>query len=187
MTWIWIAIGVVAALVILAIISVLAGRRSVARARGRVDGAWAEVTASVRRRGELAGELGEALAAAAPHETAAIEGLAAANRAALDAATPVELSAAEHTFQPALREALHVSNGYPALVQDPRFMAVQSKLHDEDGRIQAARRFYNGGVRELGTATRTFPGRLASGGVEQREFFDAADKAAIAEPPRIQF
>lgn len=186
MLWIWIALGVVALLAIIILVAV-SGRRAVARAEARVDDAWTEVEGHVRRRGELAGRLGEALREAAPHERHAVEVLDSANREVLSAAGPQQLSAAENGYQRALRETLHVAKGYPSLVQRPDFLELQSKLAEEDASIQAARRFYNGGVRELGTKTRTFPGSLAARGVEQREFFDAADKAAVAEPPRIQF
>jgi LemA protein len=53
----------------------------------------------------------------------------------------------------------------------------------------AARRFYNGGVRELNTKIKQFPQTLfvRSLGFKEREFFDVADSAAIQEPPSVKF
>jgi LemA protein len=44
-------------------------------------------------------------------------------------------------------------------------------------------------VRELNTRIKTFPNTLyvRSLGFTEREFFEVADAAAIAEPPRVQF
>lgn len=60
---------------------------------------------------------------------------------------------------------------------------------DTEDKIQASRRFYNGGVRELNTKIKVFPNNLfaRSLGFAEREFFEASGGAAIAEPPRIQF
>ena len=53
----------------------------------------------------------------------------------------------------------------------------------------ASRRFYNGGVRELNTKIKVFPNTLFARnlGFTERDFFEVADAASIAEPPRVQF
>ncbi|MET1051568.1 MAG: LemA family protein, partial [Mycetocola sp.] len=62
-------------------------------------------------------------------------------------------------------------------------------LVDTEDKIQASRRFYNGGVRELNTKIKVFPNHLIAKnlGFTEREFFEVTDNAAIAEPPRVQF
>ena len=69
------------------------------------------------------------------------------------------------------------------------FLQMQGDLVASENKIQASRRFYNGGVREFNTKIQVFPNnifakRLGFGG---RDFFEAADIAAISEPPRVQF
>lgn len=66
---------------------------------------------------------------------------------------------------------------------------MQAELVDTEDKIQASRRFYNGGVRELNTKIKIFPNTLfvRSLGFTEREFFEVADAAAVAEPPRVQF
>ena len=56
-------------------------------------------------------------------------------------------------------------------------------------RSRPSRRFYNGGVRELNTKIKVFPNNVFAKrlGFTEREFFEVADAAAIAEPPRVQF
>jgi LemA protein len=71
----------------------------------------------------------------------------------------------------------------------PSFLSLQAELVDTEDKVQAARRFYNGGVREFNTKIQVFPNNLFARnlGFTQREFFEVENAAAIAEPPRVQF
>jgi LemA protein len=53
----------------------------------------------------------------------------------------------------------------------------------------AARRFYNGGVRELNTKIKVWPNSFfATGlGFTERAFFEVADLAAIQDAPQVKF
>jgi LemA protein len=53
----------------------------------------------------------------------------------------------------------------------------------------AARRFYNGGVRELNIKIQQFPNNLFASalGFTEREFFEVENAAAIQEPPQVKF
>ena len=75
------------------------------------------------------------------------------------------------------------------LQASPEFLQLQGDLVDTGDKIQASRRFYNGGVREFNAKIRVFPNSVFArrAGFGQREFFEAADLAAISEPPRVQF
>ncbi|CAG7845058.1 Protein LemA [Pseudoclavibacter triregionum] len=185
--WLWIVLAAAALLIVIALLVVASGRGGVRRATARVDGAWAELEGHVADRGSRITELLGRLEAAAPQESKAIRALASANEAALQAGTPSALGAAEPEVHSALRTVLHVADGYPALVQSPDFLELRNGIAAENDRIQASRRFYNGSVREYNTKISTFPGSLAAGKASEREIFEAADKLAIAEPPRVQF
>ena len=69
------------------------------------------------------------------------------------------------------------------------FLQLQQSIVDTEDKIQASRRFYNGGVRELNTKIKVFPNNLFARqlGFQAREFFEVVDGAAISEPPRVQF
>ena len=66
--------------------------------------------------------------------------------------------------------------------------AAEGRMQQED-KVQASRRFYNGGVRELNTKIKVFPNNMFARnlGFHEREFFEVIDGAAISEPPRVQF
>jgi LemA protein len=68
-------------------------------------------------------------------------------------------------------------------------LSLQAELTDTEDKIMAARRFYNGGVRELNTKIKQFPQVLFVKGLgfTAREFFEVADPSAIAEPPAVKF
>jgi LemA protein len=92
-------------------------------------------------------------------------------------------------MQQALRSLFAVAEAYPALQASQNYLQLQQSLVDTEDKIQASRRFYNGGVRELNTKIKIFPNNLFARGLGfvEREFFEVADGPAIAEPPRVQF
>jgi LemA protein len=92
-------------------------------------------------------------------------------------------------MQQALKSLFAVAEAYPQLQASQNFLQLQQAVVDTEDKIQASRRFYNGGVRELNTKIKVFPNNLFARrlGFGEREFFEVVDGAAIAEPPRIQF
>jgi LemA protein len=92
-------------------------------------------------------------------------------------------------MQAALKSIFAVAEAYPQLQASQNFLQLQGELVDTEDKIQAARRFYNGGVRELITKIQVFPNNIGAKrlGFGKREFFDVADAASLQEPPRVQF
>ena len=82
-----------------------------------------------------------------------------------------------------------MAEAYPQLQASQNFLQLQQSIVDTEDKIQASRRFYNGGVRELNTKIKVFPNNLFARnlGFHEREFFEVIDGAAISEPPRVQF
>jgi LemA protein len=92
-------------------------------------------------------------------------------------------------MQQALKSIFAVAEAYPQLQASQNFLQLQGELVDTENKIQASRRFYNGGVREYNTKIQVFPNTLFARGMgfTEREFFEVDDVASISEPPRIQF
>ena len=61
------------------------------------------------------------------------------------------------------------------------FLELQQELSETEDKIEMARRFYNGAVRELNTSIQSFPANLLAGpfGFHARSYFevDMADRA----------
>ena len=155
----------------------------------RVDEAWSDITVQLKRRADLLPNLIETVKGYAAHEKGVFEAVTQARAETLSAGSPAEASAAENHMQSALKSVFAVAEAYPQLQASQNYLQLQGELVDTEDKIQASRRFYNGGVRELNTKIKVFPNTLfvRNLGFTEREFFEVADSAAIAEPPRVQF
>ena len=155
----------------------------------RVDEAWSDITVQLKRRADLIPNLIEAVKGYAAHESQVFENVTKARAETLGVQTPSDAAVAENHMQSALKSIFAVAEAYPQLQASQNFLQLQGELVDTEDKIQASRRFYNGGVRELNTKIKVFPNTLFVRGLgfTEREFFEVADAASIAEPPRVQF
>jgi len=155
----------------------------------RVDEAWSDITVQLKRRADLLPNLIETVKGYAAHEKGVFEAVTKARAESISASTPAEAAAAENHVQSALKSVFAVAEAYPQLQASQNYLQLQAELVDTEDKIQASRRFYNGGVRDLNTKIKIFPNTLFVRGLgfTEREFFEVADSAAIAEPPRVQF
>ena len=71
------------------------------------------------------------------------------------------------------------------------FSDLQAELVDTEDKVQAARRFYNGGVRDLNTKIQLFPNNVFAGmlGFKQRDFFDVdeSERATVDKVVDVDF
>ncbi|KAA9086618.1 LemA family protein [Microbacterium radiodurans] len=155
----------------------------------RVDEAWSDITVQLKRRADLLPNLIDTVRGYAAHEKAVFENVTRARAETLSANGPAEAGIAEGHVQQALKSLFAVAEGYPQLQASQNFLQLQQAIVDTEDKIQASRRFYNGGVRELNTKIKVFPNNLfaRSLGFTEREFFEVEGGTAIAEPPRVQF
>ncbi|MDQ1608643.1 MAG: LemA protein [Microbacteriaceae bacterium] len=184
-------IPVLIIVVIIAIIGIYlwATYNSLVTLNVRVDEAWSDITVQLKRRADLIPNLIETVKGYASHERGVFESVTKARAETLSAQGPAEASVAENHMQAALKSIFAVAEAYPQLQASQNFLRLQSDLVDTEDKIQAARRFYNGGVRELNTKMKVFPNNVFARrlGFAERDFFEVADITALAEPPRVQF
>jgi LemA protein len=184
-----IVIGVIVLLVIIVGIYLWTTYNGLVTLNVRVDEAWSDITVQLKRRADLLPNLIETVKGYAAHEKGVFEAVTKARAESINASTPGEASVAEGHIQSALKSVFAVAEAYPQLQASQNYLQLQGELVDTEDKIQASRRFYNGGVRELNTKIKVFPNTLFVRGLgfHEREFFEVADAAAIAEPPRVQF
>ncbi|WP_440711171.1 LemA family protein [Herbiconiux sp. YIM B11900] len=184
-------IPVIIVVVIVAIIGIYlwATYNSLVSLKVRVDEAWSDITVQLKRRADLLPNLIESVKGYAAHEKAVFENVTQARAETLSAQGPAEASVAENHMQTALKSIFAVAEAYPQLQASQNFLQLQAEIVDTEDKVQASRRFYNGGVRELNTKIQQFPNNVFARrlGFTEREFFEVSDLAAIAEPPRVQF
>ncbi len=184
-----IALIVVVALVVIVGIYLWSTYNSLVTLNVRVEEAWSDITVQLKRRADLIPNLIDTVKGYAAHEKGVFESVTKARAETLSAQGPADASVAENHMQAALKSIFAVAEAYPQLQASQNFLQLQAELVDTEDKIQAARRFYNGGVRELNTKIKVFPNNVFARGLgfSEREFFEVADAAAIAEPPRVQF
>lgn len=157
----------------------------------RVQEAWSDITVQLKRRADLIPNLIESVKGYAAHESGVFEAVTAARTAVLSAAQqgPEATAKAENQFEGALKSLFAVAENYPQLRANENFLQLQNELVDTEDKVQAARRFYNGGVRDLNTKIQMFPTNVIAGmlGFVKREFFEVEDMASIENPVEVKF
>jgi LemA protein len=184
-----VVLGVLTLIVVIAGIYLWATYNSLVTLNVRVDEAWSDITVQLKRRADLLPNLIEAVKGYAAHERQVFEAVTKARAETINAQGPADATVAEGHMQQALKSIFAVAEAYPQLQASQNFLQLQGELVDTEDKIQASRRFYNGGVRELNVKVKQFPNTLFVRGLgfSERDFFEVADAAAIAEPPRVQF
>ena len=156
----------------------------------RTKEAWADIDVQLKRRYDLIPNLVESVKGYAAHEKGVFENVSAARSAAMSATGPEAKGQAENMLAGALKSLFAVAEAYPDLKANQNFLDLQNQLTDTENKIQAARRFYNGNVRDLSTAMQVFPGNIIASTfrIEPMQYFqlDAADQAA-REPVAVKF
>ena len=184
-----ILIGVIVVLAAIVGIYLWSTYNSLVTLNVRVDEAWSDITVQLKRRADLLPNLIETVKGYAAHEKAVFENVTKARAETLSAQGPADAAAAENHMQQALKSIFAVAEAYPQLQASQNFLQLQAEIVDTEDKVQAARRFYNGGVRELNTKIKIFPNTLFVRGLgfSERQFFEVSELSAIAEPPRVQF
>jgi LemA protein len=185
--WLWIILGV---LVVLGIF-LWATYNALVTLKIRVDEAWSDITIQLKRRLDLIPNLVNTVQGYATHEKGVFEAVTSARANALNAQGVQETAAAENQFEGALKSLFAVAEAYPDLKASQNFVELQNELVDTEDKIQASRRFYNGGVRDLNTKIDLFPNNLFAGvlGFKKREFFELedAEMSQAEKPVEVKF
>lgn len=185
-----VAIVLVVVLVVLAIL-VMSIYNALVRLRVRVEEAWSDITVQLKRRADLIPNLVETVKGYASHEKEVFQKVTEARSAVMDATTqgPAETAKAENMFESALKSLFAVAEAYPDLKANQNFLQLQQELVDTEDKIQASRRFYNGGVRDLNTKIEQFPSNIIAGMFKfvKREFFEVDDMAKVENPVDVKF
>ena len=180
--WIIVIVIVILALVLVGIYNKLVNLNV------RTDEAWSDIDVQCKRRYDLIPNLIETVKGYAKHESGVFENVTKARAEALGAQGVGDKAKAENQLEGALKSIFAVAEAYPDLKANQNFAALQAELTDTEDKIQAARRFYNGNVRDLNIAVLTFPTNIFATrlGFKKRELFEL-ENAAEKEPVKVDF
>lgn len=180
---------IIGGLLLLVVIFLIATYNSLVTLKNRVEEAWSDITVQLKRRTDLIPNLVNTVKGYAAHETGVFEKVTEARSAIMNAKGVAESAQAENMLEGALKSLFAVAEAYPDLKANQNFLQLQQELVDTEDKIQASRRFYNGGVRDLNTKIQTFPVNLVAGmfDFKAREFFEVEDRASVENPVEVQF
>lgn len=155
----------------------------------RTKEAWADIDVQLKRRYDLIPNLLETVKGYAAHESAVFEKVTEARAKALSAEGPAAKGQAENELSGALKSVFAVAEAYPQLRAVESFNSLQAELADTENKIQAARRFYNGNVRDLNIKIESFPSNIIANffKFEKKEFFELEAESAEREPVKVSF
>ena len=182
----WILLAIIVVIVLWAVFSYNRFVSLVNRAKE----AWSDIEVQLKRRYDLIPNLVETVKGYAKHESSAFENVTKARSAAMGAGSMEEKGRAELTLAGALKSVFAIAEAYPDLKANQNFLSLQGELSDTENKVQAARRFYNGNVRDLNTAIEMFPGNIIANMFKfaRMEFFELeADQQAAKEPVKVTF
>ncbi|MEO5838499.1 MAG: LemA family protein [Acidimicrobiales bacterium] len=184
MTVIYIAL----ALIVVSSIAVLLSYNRFVSQRQLIDNSWSNVDTELQRRHDLIPNLVETVKGYASHEQRTFETVTAARAQAMSVrGSAAAQSPAENNLVDGVRQLLAVSEAYPQLRASYHFLQLQDELVMTENRIQAARRFFNGNVRDYNRRVDSFPSLVIARSFHfsREEYFEV--EPIVRDVPAVVF
>jgi LemA protein len=190
----WITIGIIGALALYVVVTY----NNFVKLSQRTKEAWADIDVQLKRRYDLIPNLIETVKGYAAHEKSVLDAVTEARAKAtsthvdasgVTAEQMAAMAGAESALGASLGKLIAVAEAYPDLKANQNFAQLQSELADTENKIQAARRFYNGNVRDLKIALESFPSNIIGNtfNFKAEQFFELAEGSTEREPVKVTF
>ena len=190
----WILYVIIGALVVYVVFTYNTFIKLIQRAKE----AWADIDVQLKRRYDLIPNLIETVKGYAAHERETLDNVTQARAKAtqihvdagkVTAEQVAAMAGAEAALTGALGRLLAIAENYPDLKANTNFLELQRELSDTENKIQAARRFYNGNVRDLNIALQSFPSNLIGNAFnfKSTQFFEQPENGVEREPVKVSF
>ncbi|MFK7791176.1 MAG: LemA family protein [Devosiaceae bacterium] len=159
---------------------------SLVKNRQMVREGWSGISVQLQRRSDLIPNLLETVKGYMGHEKEVLENVTAlrARAQAIGDDHPAERAGVESLLGAALGKLIAVAEAYPDLKASTNFIEFQQALEETEDKLQLARRYYNGSVRNFNTQVEQFPSNLVANQFrfQQAEYFELEDPADRAAP-----
>ena len=180
-----IILGVVAAVVVLAIIitaSIIGTKNKLAVMQENIVNAEANIDTYLQRRADLIPNIVASVKSFAEHETEVYDKVLEARQNLINADTVEEKADADSQLTSALQGLYVVVEAYPELKSDATYVALMDELEGSENRIATARKDYNDIVKVYNNKVIKFPANIFAGifGFEKAEYFEADEGAQDA-------
>jgi LemA protein len=159
--------------------------------RNRTDESWADIDVQLKRRYDLVPNLIESVKGYIKQEKDVLENVtkARADAIAVGASGPQEQAKAENMLSSTLRSLFAVAENYPDLKSSANFQQFSAEITDTENKNEAARRFYNGNVRDFNTKLQVIPTSIfaKSMGFSKKDFFELEEGSVERQPVKASF
>lgn len=181
------ALMIIIGIVVVLLLYIILTYNGLVTLRNRVKEAWSDIDVQLKRRYDLIPNLVEVVKGYASHEKETLERVITARNVAMSANGAKEKGEAENVLSGALKNLFALSENYPDLKASTNFLELQRELTDTENKIQAARRFYNGNVKDFNTKIEMFPANIIANmfNFKANDFFSIADEEK--ENPQVKF
>jgi LemA protein len=179
---------VLGVIVLVPLIYVVVTYNALVSLRNYIRDAWGDVDTELKRRYDLIPNLVATVKGYAAHEKEVLERVTQLRvQCMASQGRPEEQAVDENQLVTALQRLWATVENYPQLKADQNFLQLQRELVNTEDRIQAARRFYNGNVRDYRNKCETFPSSLVAGafGFESHDYFQVPP--SVREVPNAEF
>ena len=179
---------IILAVIVVIVLWVILGYNTFVKLRNRTKEAWADIDVQLKRRYNLIPNLVRTVKGYMVHEQETFEKVVEARSKAMNAQSVKEKADAENFLSSTLKSLFALAENYPQLRATENFLELQKELRDTEDKIQAARRFYNGNVRDLNTKIESFPANVIAAvfGFKKMDLFELKAEEE-RKPVDVQF
>lgn len=184
----WVPLVVVGVVVLVPVIFVIATYNTLVALRNHIQDAWSNIDTELKRRYDLIPNLVATVKGYAAHEKEVFERVTQLRAQCMASqGRPQEQAVDENQLVAALQKMMAVVENYPQLKADRNFLKLQQELVNTEDRIQAARRFFNGNVRDYRNKCQMFPSSIIAGmfGFQPQDYFNVSP--SVREVADAQF
>jgi LemA protein len=182
-TLIWIAIALVAVLVII----FFTYYNRFVRLSHQIDNSLAQINVQLKKRSDLVPNLLSSVKGYMKHEKKIITEVTNARKALVGASGVVDKMKAGNKLQSALKSVFAIAEGYPDLKANTNFLHLQQELSAIEDKVAYARQYYNDGIMSYNVMTTVVPGMWFAKmyGFNKREYLKIAE--AEKAVPKVEF
>jgi LemA protein len=174
--------------VLLPVIYIIATYNTLTALRNYISDAWSNIDTELKRRYDLIPNLVATVKGYAAHEREVLERVTQLRAQCIASqGAPHEQAVDENLLVEALQRLMVIVENYPQLKADKHFLELHQELVNTEDRIQAARRFFNGNVRDYRNKCQSFPSSIIASlfGFESKEYFNVSP--SVREVQNVDF
>ncbi|WOV83487.1 LemA family protein [Sporosarcina jeotgali] len=180
-------LGIIVAIIVIAIAIFSGSYNKFVTAEENVDQAYSQIETQLQRRVDLIPNLVNTVKGFAKQEKEVIGQVTEARSKLAGANGPEDQAAADSELSGALSRLLVVVENYPELKSNENYRQLMDELAGTENRLAVARKDYNDEVASYNKQVKRFPGKLVASmfGFDEKEYFKA--EAGAESAPDVDF